>query len=101
MPMHLQIPDFAASTLKDVLLRELAEKLEKLKKLESECRYLEGLIGQINSNQTASSSHIQESSSVSSLAKELGYKDKWTWEQKIKFIIQHRGNTGYTTPCCL
>ena len=95
MSVQPKISALTANGLKDWLKNELAEKRERLRILESECAYVETLITVLNVNQTIPSSEFPNT--ISSVAIGLGYKDAWTWEKKIKFILEYKGNVGLTT----
>ena len=98
MSTLIPIPESAANSIKDLLLTDLAEKRERLKAIELECKELEYLITQLSPTQNLlhGYSEIQEDN-ISALASELGYKDTWTWERKIKFIMEYKANVGLTT----
>ena len=96
MTYQIQITDLTADTLKELSLKELAAKRDKLKILEEECKVLENLIGQLNVNSNESSALIVPDHKTT-LAHEIGYNENWTWEDKIKFILNYRENKGLTT----
>lgn len=96
MTLNIQIGDTAAKTLRTVLLEQLRGKQEAIKAMQAECQELEHLLSQLNFT------HIpfpqqHENTPITNLAQQFDYKENWTWEQKIKFIIEHKGRPLTTT----
>jgi hypothetical protein len=95
--MSLQTIDSSTVQLGAVLSRKIANVREKMRIIESDFKEVEILLAQLNDKALANITVGDDLETARLLADELGYNSNWTWEKKIRYVLESKENVGLTT----